>query len=368
VKITKIEPILVHVNHRGLIGLGEASHGGNDAQVVLALKHCADRILGQDPFRIQAIWASLDNRHQGRPYRTALSAIEQALWDIAGQALQVPIHVFLGGALRKRIRLYANINRHVVDRSPEGFARAAHQAVQEGFTAVKLAPFDEVKGPAHIRTGPQAAWQKGVARVRAVREAIGDQVELMVDCHGRFDASEALAVARELADCNLTWFEEPVPHTFTQELAWITERAPMPIASAESVYAVEGFRPFLCHHVVDVIMPDVKHDGGILETVRIAAAARMQRLLVAPHNPSGPVSTAVSAQVASTMPNFFILEYAWGEAAWRADLLSPPERIEAGELILPSGPGLGHKLNADIVAAHHIQEPSTHDSSKAVPM
>jgi len=290
--------------------------------------------------------------------------IQQALWDILGQAAGIPIHMLFGGAMRDRLRLYANINRHVQERTPEGFAQAARQAVAEGFTAIKLAPFDELTSPNHIRTGPKAAWRAGVQRVEAVRDAIGDEVELAIDCHGRMDQSEAITVGHALAECNLFWYEEPVPDHQLDALAQVTAAVPMPTASAESIFRLEGYRPFLTHHIVDVIMPDVKHNGGLLESQQIAAAARMGQLLVAPHNPSGPVASAATAQLFSTVPNFYILEHAWGEVEWRADLLDPPERIEQGELVLPEGPGLGHRLNPDLVEQHRRVSASSVDSSK----
>jgi galactonate dehydratase len=262
--------------------------------------------------------------------------------------------MLLGGKLRDRLRLYANINRHVTDRSPAGFAQAARQAVEQGFGAIKLAPFDELRAPDHIRTGPQAAWRPGVERVKAVRAAIGEEVELAVDCHQRMEVSEALVVAEALAEYNLFWYEEPVADIFPEKLAEITAAAPMPTASGERVYALEGFRPFLTERIVDVIMPDVKHDGGLLETKRIADAARLNQILVAPHNPTGPVATAASSQVMCTVTNFLILEYAWGEVDWRAELLEPAERIEDGYLLLPEGPGLGHRLNPAVVKTHAI--------------
>lgn len=363
-KITRIEPIIINVNHRGdwvfvqvqtdagLVGLGEASHSGNDRLLLAILQQFDEQLAGQDPCQIQAIWNRLHRLHAGRVAQTALSGLEQALWDLLGQRLGVPIYTLLGGKLRDRLRLYANINRHVTNRSPEGFAQAARQAVEAGFTAIKLAPFDELRQPDHIRTGPKAAWRPGVARVKAVRAAIGEEIELAVDCHQRMELSEALLVAEALADCNLFWYEEPVSHTQPAQLARLTAMVPMPTASAESCYALEGFRPFLTERVVDVIMPDVKHDGGIMETRRIADAARLNEILVSPHNPSGPVATAASAQVAGTMANFLILEYAWGEVDWRAKLLEPAERIEEGYLVLPEGPGLGHRLNKAVVEAH----------------
>jgi len=378
-KITHVQALVVRVNHRGdwvfvlvhtdegLTGLGEASHSGDDALLLACIEGFKRRLIGRDPLRIEAIWQGLNRRNDGRVGHTALSAVEQALWDVMGQHLGAPIRTLFGGEVRDRLRLYANINRHITDRSPEGFARAARQAVDEGFTAVKIAPFDELREPDHVRTGPRAAWRAGLERVRAVRAAIGAEVELAVDCHGRMEGSEAILVAQALADCNLFWYEEPIPYIFVDELARITAAVPMPTASAESVFAVEGFRPFLTRRVVDVIMPDIKHDGGLLETKRIAGAARMGPLLVSPHNPSGPVSTAATAQVISTVTNFLILEYAWGEVSWRARLLEPPERIEDGYLLLPEGPGLGHRLNQEVLEGHLREPASDTDSPTAAP-
>jgi galactonate dehydratase len=377
-RITEIEPIIVHVNRRGdwvflqvhtdigLTGLGEGSHSLNDALLLSVVNVFREHLIGRSPFQILGIRQDLARLDGGRVAHTALSAIEQALWDILGQQLGVPIHALLGGALRDRIRLYANINRHVTDRSPEAFAHAARQAVHEGFTAIKIAPFDELRRPDHVRTGSHAAWHRGVERVEAVRAAIGDQIELAVDCHGRMEASEAIQVARALAHLDLLWYEEPVPHRFPDELARVTRSVPMPTASAESVFALEGFSAFLTRPVVDVIMPDVKHAGGLLETSQICSAARVRPLLVAPHNPSGPVATVASGHVVSTLDNFLILEYAWGEVPWRADLLTPPEPIREGHLLLADAPGLGHRLDPDVVAEHRVAHASTADSSKVV--
>jgi galactonate dehydratase len=375
-RITEIEPVIVHVNQRGdwvflrihtdegITGLGEASHSLNDSLLVAAVNAMKPRILGRSPFEIQALWHQFAGMHGGRVTATALSGIEQALWDIVGQALGVPIHTLFGGAVRKRIRLYANINRHVVDRSPMGFAAAARQAVAEGFTAVKLAPFDELRAPDHIRTGPKAAWFKGVQRVEAVRDAIGEEIDLMVDCHGRMETSEAITVGKALAAYNLMWYEEPVSHKYPDQLAHITRHVPMPTASVESIFGIENMRAFLLERVVDVLMPDVKHCGGLLEAINIANAARLNRLLVAPHNPSGPVATVASAHITGVIPNFLILEYAWGEVDWRSTLLDPIEPISEGYLTLSESPGLGYRLNPDVVAAHSVTVPGSVDSTK----
>ncbi len=375
-KIRSISTLIVHVNHRGdwvhvvvetdagIAGVGEASHSSNDALCVAAVEQFDRQLQGEDPRQIARIRQMLRKKDGGRIYNTALSGLEQALWDVLGQSLGAPLHALFGGAVRERIRLYANINRHVVDRSPEGFARAARQAADEGFTAIKMAPFDELRHPYRYRTGPLADWRPGVERVRATRKAIGDEIELAVDCHSRMEVSEAVVVGQELADVNLFWYEEPVAHTDAEGLAAVAGLVPQPIASAESVYGVEGFRPFTADRCVDVIMPDVKHCGGILELNEIAATARLRQVLVAPHNPAGPLSTAATAQAAASWPNFYILEYAWGEVDWRAELLSPPERIEDGHLVLSQEPGLGHRLNQGTVETHRVSSAAATDSSK----
>ena len=376
-KILSISPLVIRVNHRGdwlhvvvetdagITGVGEASQSSNDALCVAVVEQFAQALVGQDPRQIARIRQVLRHKDGGRVYNTALSGLEQALWDILAQALGVPLHALFGGAVRERLRLYANINRHVQDRSPAGFARAARQAVDEGFTAIKMAPFDEMRHPYRYRTGPHADWRPGVARVRAVRRAIGDEIELAVDCHSRMEVSQAVIVGQELADADLFWYEEPVAHTDAAGLAAVAARVPQPIASAESVFGIENFRPFTAERSVDVIMPDVKHCGGILELNEIAAAARMSQVLVAPHNPAGPLSTAATAQAAATWPNFYILEYAWGEVDWRSDLLTPPERIEEGHLLLSQEPGLGHRLNPQVVESYRGAGASRSDSSKA---
>lgn len=375
-KIESISTLIVHVNHRGdwvhvvvdtdagISGVGEASHSGNDALCAAAVEQFDAVLQGDDPREIARIRQTLRRKDGGRAYNTALCGLEQALWDVLAQSLGVPLHVLFGGAVRDRLRLYANINRHVTDRSPDGFARAARQAAEEGFTAVKMAPFDEMRHPYRYRTGPKADWRPGIERVRAVRKAIGDEVELAVDCHGRMEVSEAIVVGRELAEVNLFWYEEPVTHTQPEGLAAVARSVPQPIASAESIFGIEAFRPFTAERCVDVIMPDVKHCGGVLELNEIAASARMRQVLVAPHNPAGPLSTAVTAQAASTWENFYILEYAWGEVEWRSALLWPAERIEEGHLILSQEPGTGHRLNSRTVETHRVSDASRADSSK----
>ena len=366
--IRKIDTHQVVVNHRGdwifvtietdegLTGIGEASHSGNDKRLCGVVEEMGYLLTGLDPLRINEVTAALRRPNGGRVHNTALSAIEQALWDLLGQHSNLPIRTLFGGAVRDRLKVYANINRAITDRSPEGFAAMAVQAASEGYTNVKIAPFDEVVSPGRARTGSGAAFLPGLERIRAVNEALGTGVEIAIDCHGRFEPSEAIQVAQKLEDLDLFWYEEPVPAVYPDNLKLVSRSVTQPIASCENLFGLESFKPFIEDRIVDVLMPDVKHDGGLMETKIIAEAARMSQQLVAPHNPAGPVATAATAQVISTVANFSVLEYAYGEVSWRAELLDPPEQIENGFLLLPVGPGLGHTLNRKVLGRHRHNE------------
>lgn len=371
--IRSVGTTILPVNHRGawvfvqvttdggLTGLGEASHSGDDLALAALVDRFSERLAGDDPRQINRALAKLARADAGRIYNTALSAVEQALCDVTAQALGVPLRDLFGGSLTDEpIPLYANINRGVTDRSPAGFASAASSAAEAGFTAVKLAPFDEVHGARRVRTGQRAAWRAGVARVVAVREAVGPDVQVAVDCHSRFDVSEAFQVANAMADLDLMWFEEGVDVARIDELQAITRAVPMPTASCETLFGADAFRPYLDQHVVDFIMPDVKHDGGLRQTWLIAESARGTNVGVSPHNPAGPVATVASAQVMSASSTTGLLEFPFGEVDWRADVLDPPEPVEGGTVVLNDQPGLGHRLNPDFMKdARVVMRPAT---------
>lgn len=369
--ITDVRVLGVRVNHRGdwifvrvetgdgLVGLGEASHSGDDAAVAFLIHHSLrPKLLGKDATRVEAIWRELvytpaGGLIDGRLHATAVSGIEQALWDLNGRALGVPVHRLLGGALRDRLRLYANVNRAVVDRSPAGFARAAAHAVAEGFTAVKLAPFDGVVWSRRDRLEARDALRTGVERVAAVREAIGPRVDLHVDCHGRLTREMALPVARELAALNVVWFEDPTePTDDLAGLAAIGAAVDLPLVTGELLFGRAQFWPLIQSRAVGTIMLDVKHCGGLWEGRKIAALAETTRTMVSPHNPSGPISMLASAHLAATLPNFAIMEHAWGEVPWRPALTSPAEPIADGHFLVPQSPGLGATLDEALLQEH----------------
>ncbi len=373
-RITGLELIGVRVNHRGdwlfvrlttdegLTGLGEASHGGGgadrDALVATILqRQCQPRLVGRDPCAVVAALAALRPLADGFAGRTALSACEQALWDLAGQAAGLPIHQLLGGPTRDRIPRYANINRATAERTPAGFARNAAAASAEGFRAIKLAPFDGLDRRQLREREGRERIARGLACVAATREAVGPEVAVYLDCNSRFDVPTAVAVARELRDLGVTWCEEGVP---TADLAALQQLGPhlaalgLEALGGEQLGGVADVWPYLAAAVWDTIMPDVKHCGGIAEAVAIGKLAAARGVGFAPHNPSGPVAMAASAQVVAAVPEVRALEYTWGEVPSRAALTSPAEQIEDGALVIPTGPGLGVSLNAATVAAHQI--------------
>ena len=344
----------------GMSGIGEASQSGNDALVLSALSLMGERLVGCDPTQPEVLWermvrsGGIFSGNAGRVGATAISAIDQALWDIAGKALGVPVWRLLGGKRRDRVCLYANLNRGTRDRSPQGFADAAARAVDAGFSAVKATPFDEVHWRGMDRPGVESDASKGVERLEFTRRAIGDQVELLVDCHQRFDLPLAMKVAHKTLPLNLYWFEEPVPDGHVEALRHITLHSGHTTAGGESLFGREQFWDYIEKDAVHVLMPDVKHAGGITECRRIAALAETKQIPIAPHSPAGPVSTMAGVHVAATVSNFTLLEYAFGEVPWREDLICPAERIEDGYIAVPDAPGLGIELNEAVLEAHRI--------------
>jgi galactonate dehydratase len=347
----------------GLTGLGEASDAFGFANTTSAdaarmraeLQTFFALVEGRSPLDIQSF------RQRGMPLArkglvpaTAFSAIEQALWDLSGKALGVPVHTLFGGTIRTNIPVYANVNRAASPRTPPGFAAAAKRAAADGFRAVKAAPFDGFPASGSPAAQVEAAVQAGIDALVAMREAVGSGVEIMVDCHSFFDVDLAVRVARQLEPQNLAWYEEPVAPENVDDTLAIKSRIRQPMAGGELLFGVAGFAPLVRRRAFDVIMPDVKHCGGLLELTHIAAIAASDGILVAPHNPSGPVSTAASAQVCAGLGNANYLELQYGETDWRPDVLSPPERLIKGSIEVPNRPGFGVELNEAVIRSRAL--------------
>lgn len=354
------------LTNKGLTGLGEASHGFSAAvkdgggQLRAELTRLFQLVKGESPFAVEQYRQRgfQGAFERGKIAITAFSAIEHALWDLKGKALGVPVYELLGGKLRNELKVYANINRATNERDPNGrrlisaFQSNAENALKSGFKAVKLAPFDDMKplkNSNEAQIGSDIDY--AISCIEAVRQTVGPDTDLLIDVHSHLNQALAISTAKRLEKANLYWFEEPVdPQKFPAETRAITDATRQPSAGGESIFGRQGFAELIATRALDVIMPDVKHCGGIQELRFIAALAETAgNIAIAPHNPSGPVSTAASVQVCASIPNFSILEYAYGEVPWRAELLSPVERFENGFIRVPDAPGLGHKLNEVLI-------------------
>ncbi len=365
-KITGIEAEVVHVNQwldwvfvhvhtdAGLSGLGELKPWGKIPSSLAALRQLEEKLTGRDPRHIAQIVHECTRGELERERIFALSAVEQALWDILGKSLGVPVYTLLGGACREEIRLYANINRISriqEERTPEWFAHNAARAVEAGFDAIKLAPFDGM--PAHIDRARDAA--PGIACMQAVRQAIGPDVDLLLDCHSHFTVRGALEVADALRDLDLFWFEQPTPEADLEGFIQVKEQCGMQVAGGESRMLSTSFWEVLERGAMDVVMPDVTIVGGIGELKKTADMAAARGVPTSPHGPFGPVAIAAGVQTMAAHPLFLILEFGWGETDWRSELILPPERIEQGRIRLTDAPGLGVELNPETVQAHRVE-------------
>ena len=358
--ITGVDLAAVRVNHlgdwvfvyvntdEGLRGLGELRAGRNYAGRIRATKALAEWLQGRDPRRIRDFLNRFIRNGCDRNSFAAVSALEQALWDLLGKSLDVPVYTLLGGPVREHVRVYANINRASQDRSPENFAALAARAVAEGFDAVKLAPFDEM----HRNMDSAAEALPGIARVQAVRRAVGSDVDLLVDCHSHFTVRGALETAAALHDLDVYWFEQPVPEDQLDGVVEVNRRCGLQTAGGEGRMAGSEFREVLENAAMDVVMPDVTVVGGIAKLKAIAEMAETYGVPTAPHGPFGPVAVSAGMHVMVTQPGFLILEYGWGEIAWRKELTLPSEEIVNGRIRPGRRPGLGVELNPDMLKAH----------------
>ena len=327
----------------GLSGLGDASHGASDERTISMVERYFQRLKGRSVYDVEWLRQELfpEVEKGGRSAATAFGALEQCLWDIQGKALGMPTYQLFGGRLRTAIRNYANINRSTEPRDPAGFARNARAAIEAGFDAIKLAPFDGMP------RGDDAAIEQHVRRaidcLTAVRDAIGPSRDLLVDVHNTLNLERGLKLAGSLEPLNLFWLEEVTPKL--EDLATLNRISKTATAGGESIFGVKGFYPYIAAGAVDTTMPDIKYCGGMLEMKKIAVLSEAASLQVSPHGPASPVGNAAAAQVSATLPNFLILEHSFGEVPWRSELIDPPEVLENGRMNLSSRPGFGISLN-----------------------
>jgi galactonate dehydratase len=333
----------------GLIGTGEATLQGREAVLEAEIVALAAPLIGSagHPDALPGTdWIA----GHGLPRAAALSAVDQALWDIAAQRAGRPLHALLGASRRDVIALYANINRRTEDRSPGGVAASASDALAAGYEAFKIAPFDGVSPDLAGTEAGRRLIEAGIGRVAALRGAIGPDRRLMVDCHWRFDEASAGAAIQELEPYGIYWFECPLQedHENIQALRRLRAAANargMLLAGAEQMATLAAFRPLLEAEAYDVMMPDVKYAGGLREILRIAEAFDAAGVAFSPHNPSGPICHAASLHVSAVAEAFTLLELQFDESpAFWSIVGGDLPRPAAGASRIPASPGLGVRL------------------------
>ncbi|MFL5606064.1 MAG: galactonate dehydratase [Gemmatimonadaceae bacterium] len=329
----------------GITGWGEPVLEGRAHTVAAAVGELADYIVGKDPFLIEDHWTVMYRAgfyRGGGIHMSALAGIDQALWDIKGKALDVPVHQLLGGPLRDRIRVYSWIGG---DR-PSDTAAAAAACGARGFTAVKLNATEELQFvDSHEKV------DAALARVQAIREAMGPSFDIAVDFHGRVHRPMAKVLAKELEPYRLMFIEEPVLSEHAEALAEIAAHCTTPIALGERLYSRWDFKKILADGHVDIIQPDPSHAGGITETRKIAAMAEAYDVALALHCPLGPIALAANLQLDAVCYNAFIQEQSLGihynQGNDLLDYLTDPSvfAYHDGYVAIPQGPGLGIEVN-----------------------
>jgi galactonate dehydratase len=375
-KITAIETQVCHARMRnwifvkvltdqpGLYGWGEATLEWHTRSVVGAIEDIAQLLVGEDPTRVEHLWQMMYRQHfwhgNGIVRGTAISGIDLALWDIAGKVHGVPCHQLWGGRVRDYVRLYCHLGGGKLEdfynadpADARRFGELAQQAVAEGFTAFKTMAVPEtmpLEGNRPINYAEKC--------VGAMREAVGDDIDIMVDCHARPSPRMGLLFAKALEPHNLYFLEEPCWPEAMDGIADIQRAVKTPIATGERLVGLHAFRDLLEKRAASVLQPDITHCGGLTEARRIAALAEAYRVSLAPHNPQGPVSTAASLEFGFATPSYIICECVHADVPWRADVVREGFTVEnEGRLVRPNTrPGLGIEINEEEVKKHPFEQ------------
>lgn len=342
----------------GIVGTGECNSAGAAATgfatkaIILTLKPL---LIGKDPLNIGPIYETL--RRSGRyggtstvPVMFAITGIENALYDIAGKALNVPVYKLLGGKYRDKIRLYADCHAGESP-EPQAYLDKATEVIEEGYSAIK---FDvDSTGVGRLDAYNWTVGAKEMTHIiniiSTVREGIGSDSDLAIDCHGQFDLPSAITLAKALEDLRLLWLEEPVPSENMGALVQVRSSSSTVICTGENHYTRFEFLELLQRQATDIIMPDLAKAGGIMEGKRIADIADAYYVPIAPHNVSSPLGMMAACHVMASVPNFLLLEFHAREVSWWQDLCdSDQPLIEKGFMNLSERPGIGLELNDQV--------------------
>jgi galactonate dehydratase len=337
----------------GLTGVGEVRMVNKTDTLVACIEELAPRyVIGTDPFDVERLAWNVQRAEYGRPgevTQSTLAAFDLACWDLIGQSLGVPVWKLLGGRFRDRVPAYAN-GWYQAEREPSAIARLAREVVNRGYRALKLDPF----GAASAEL-PAPDRRRAESIVSAVRDAVGADVAILIEMHGRFTPATAVRVASLLERYDPEWIEEPVPPENVAALARVRASTRIPIATGERAHTLADIREFVESGVADIVQVDLTHFGGFLAMKRLAGWADAHYLLMAPHNVCGPVGTMANVHFAVATPNYKVLEHFNDFAdSWVHDLVDRSPRVapEDGCFALPDRPGLGVRLNHEACRAH----------------
>jgi galactonate dehydratase len=380
-KITAVKPLVVHAEMRnwvfvkvetdqaGLIGWGEASLEWKTRSVVGAIQDFEPMILGEDPTRIEHLYQKMYRQsfwRTGVIGLSAISGIEQACWDILGKSLAQPVYKLLGGAVRTKVRMYTHLGggdmRAVYETQwsddAKLFADRALAVVAKGYSAVKVL----ITPPTESLNGI-AAYRYAERTMEALRLALGEEIDILIDCHGRHSLGNAIEFCRVLAPYKPYFVEEPVPPENVDVLAEVRKASPVPIATGERLVTRYQFREVFEKLACHVIQPDLCHCGGLWEAKKIAAMAEVYTMGVAPHNPLGPVANAAALHFDLSTPNFLIQEDMLADVPWRWDVVQHSLVTENGYWLPPEVPGLGIEVNETAAAKHPFQQEVIHPTT-----
>jgi galactonate dehydratase len=360
-KIVKLETVCTNAGQRnylfvelttdtGLKGIGEATLEWQEKAVELLLNEwVASRIVGKDPFDIEAVVGDMiRDQYQGGPtVMTAISAAEIAMWDIIGKSTGEPVYRLIGGKAKPELLAYAN-GWYGGCEQPQDFAERAREVVALGYRALKFDPFTT----AWKFLGPEQE-RHALSVIDEVAKAVGPEIGLMIEIHGRLAAGDAIRFIRKLDGYNIRWCEEPVAPDNLDLLKEVKASTSLPISAGERLYTIADFARLTTLRACDVVQMDVAHCGGISAAKKVAALAATQDMAVSPHCSIGPVALAAALHFGWSTPNMLMLEsFAEFDVDWRNDMVSGWNPLRNGRFALPDKPGLGIELDASAIAAH----------------
>jgi len=354
--------VLVKVyTDEGITGLGEA-YWGEGVREIIKSEKMKRILLRQDPLDINRLFSKMIDAMSGEASQagsvvTAIGGIELALWDVAGKSLGVPLYRLLGGKYRDKIRLYADCHAGETD-DPDSWAQKAESVKDTGYNALKF----DIDTREHWRDDFNRCLSNSEIRaqakkIAAVREAVGDDTDIAVDCHWRYSPRDAVKLATALEGYNPMWLEDPIPPGNVEAMRKVTSMSPVPICTGENLYLKHGFRRLIEKQAADIVSPDIPKVGGVLEFKNIAEMADIYFIPVAPHNVSSPIGTMAGVHASASIKNFMILEvhHLSSGATWWEDLVKRKPLIEDGFIALSDGPGIGLELEEEEVRKHLLE-------------